>query len=83
MLRRCAEPEVVHVIKPFRLVDAESYERVYWRRDERALEPGYYVVSWPRRAELGRFDERAAFRGPFPARRAALEALERSLTASR
>jgi hypothetical protein len=77
MKRNHAEPEIVHVIKPFRLVDSESYERAYWRPDDRPLDPGYYVVTWPRRAEPGRFDERASFRGPFPARSAALAALGR------
>lgn len=66
--------EVVHVIKPFRLIDAESYEKVYWRRDGVALAEGYYVVSWktPNRRRL--FNEDAAFRGPFRTRVDALAA---------
>ena len=78
MVLHRVEPEIVHVIKPFRLVDSESYERVYWRPDDRPLELGYYVVSWPRRAEPGRFDERAAFRGPYRERSAALASLQRN-----
>jgi len=68
--------EVVHVIKPFRLIDAESYEHVYWRRDGVALAPGYYVVSWPRRTRDHRFNENAAFRGPFRERAQARAQLE-------
>ena len=68
--------EVVHVIREFRLVDAESYERVYWRRDGVPLARGYYVVSWPARAKTRMFNEEARFRGPFRNRREAQLRLE-------
>ena len=71
------ELELVHVIKPFRLVDSESYERVYWRRDGVALAPGYYVVSWPFGVAKRMFNEDAIFRGPFRDRADALDGLER------
>lgn len=70
--------ELVHVIKPFRLVDAESYERVYWRRDGVALASGYYVVRWPSRVANGVFNEDAIFRGPFRERADALDNLARN-----
>jgi hypothetical protein len=76
------ELELVHVIKPFRLVDAESYERVYWRSDGTALANGYYVVSWSPRVRHRTFDESAVFQGPFRDRGRALLTLER-LRASR
>jgi hypothetical protein len=69
--------ELVHVIKPFRLVDAESYERLYWRRDGVALASGYYVVRWPSRVAKRAFNEDAIFRGPFRERAEALGNLER------
>ena len=69
--------ELVHVIKPFRLVDSESYERVYWRRDGVALAPGYYVVRWRSRVAKRAFNEDAIFRGPFRERAEALGILER------
>jgi hypothetical protein len=71
------EIEVVHVIKPFRLVDSESYERVYWRRDGVALAPGYYVVRWSHAATVHRFDEDTSFSGPYMQRSAAYAAAER------
>ncbi len=76
MERSYEDFEVVHVIKPFRLVDADSYERAYWRRDGVALALGYYVTHW---LEPGahRFDEETLFNGPYPDRRAAQDALER------
>lgn len=69
--------ELVHVIKAFRLVDSESYERVYWRRDGAALAPGYYVVNWSSRVAKRAFDEDAIFCGPFRERADALDNLER------
>lgn len=69
--------EVVRVIKPFRLVDAESYERAYWRRDGVALPMGYYVARWPQETAVRRFDEDTLFSGPYRGRAAALDAAER------
>ncbi len=68
------ELELVRVIKPFRLVDAESYEHTYWRRDGVPLANGYYVVSWPVGDCAGRYDEGAEFRGPYRDRKAAEDA---------
>lgn len=68
--------EVVQVIGDCRLVDSESYERVYWRRDGLPLAHGYYVVSWPASASPKRFNEDASFRGPFPRREEAQAALD-------
>lgn len=66
--------EIVRVIKPFRLIDAESYERAYWRRDGQALAVGFYVVAWPNLARAGVFNEDARFRGPYADRQAAVDA---------
>ena len=68
--------EVVRVISECRLVDEESFEHVYWRRDGKPLAQGYYVVSWPPRARVGRFNEDAVFRGPCRQRTEAFAALE-------
>lgn len=58
--------EVVFVFEEFRLIDAESYQRVYSRRSGHPLVRGYYVVTWP----IGRVDGRmygdeAVFHGPY------------------
>jgi len=71
--------DIIRVIGECRLIDEESFEHVYWRRDGKPLALGYYVVSWPPGAKVGRFNEDAMFRGPYRARseaRAALEELE-------
>ena len=68
--------EVVRVISECRLVDEESFEHVYWRRDGKPLAQGYYIVSWPPGARVGRFNEDAVFRGPYRQRTEALAALE-------
>lgn len=68
--------EVVQVIGDCRLVDSESYERVYWRRDGLPLARGYYVVSWPQSVSPKRFNEDASFRGPFQRRDDAQAALD-------
>jgi hypothetical protein len=57
--------ELVRVIKPFRLLDPESYERQYRRNDGAALAPGFYVVIWPAGTEPGRYSEQVVFRGPY------------------
>lgn len=72
--------EVVRVIKPSRLVDADSYERVYRRRDGQALAVGYYVVSWPPHMRAGVYNEDAAFRGPYRDRETARDALRQFQT---
>jgi len=55
--------EIVRVISECRLIDEESFEHVYWRRDGRPLALGCYIVSWPPGARVGRFNEDAVFRG--------------------
>lgn len=65
MEARSADYEVVHVISEFRLLDEESYERVYWRRDGKSLSPGYYIVNWGPGTVRRKFDEAAEFRGPY------------------
>lgn len=67
--------QVVHVIKPCVLVDADYHEQVYWRRDGVPLARGYYVVSWPAGADKRLFNEDAFFRGPFKAREDALSSM--------
>jgi hypothetical protein len=67
---------IVRVIGECRLIDEESFERVYWRRDGKPLALGYYVVSWPPGARVGRFNEDAVFRGPYRLRSEALAALQ-------
>ncbi|MCL4798850.1 MAG: hypothetical protein KJ025_04635 [Burkholderiales bacterium] len=62
--------EVVCVIDGRSLVDSESYQRNY--RARYPLEPGHYLVSWPRGSDDGpRYDESAEFIGPFESRRLA------------
>ncbi len=65
MEARTVDYEIVHVISEFRLLDEESYERVYWRDNGKSLTPGYYVVTWAPGTIRRKFDERAAFRGPY------------------
>jgi len=60
--------EVVRVISEFRLLDAESCEHTYWRRDGKGLAAGWYFVNWPRGTVARRFNEDALFRGPFKLR---------------
>lgn len=67
--------EIVRILAGFRLFDAESYERTYRRRDGLPLTPGYYVVSWQDDTAIRRFDEKAAFSGPFKDVREARSAL--------
>jgi hypothetical protein len=69
------------VISESRLVDDHSNEHVYWRRDGRPLAPGYYLVSLPAGTARRRFNEDAAFRGPYRQRTDALT--ERATLASR
>ena len=53
--------EIARVIDNFKLIDAESYERRYWRRDDTPLPPGYYVAAWPPHIKIRRFNEYATF----------------------
>lgn len=72
--------EIVSVIRGFRLIDSESYEREYKSCDGRPLTSGYYIVWWPPDIKVKRFDERAIFYGPFPIRQAAEELIQRMRT---
>ncbi|HSO06562.1 MAG TPA: hypothetical protein VLW45_04960 [Pelomicrobium sp.] len=74
MMRRDEEREyfeIIRVISDSRLLDAESYERIYWRADGEPLAQGFYRVSWPPVTISGRYDERAVFIGPYPTSAAA------------
>jgi hypothetical protein len=81
MRTECPRVQVVEVINEYRLLDADRCEWRYWRRDGKPLPAGYYVVKLPDGTARARFNEEAAFRGPFRQRQAALEAL-RQLTES-
>ncbi len=56
--------EVVYVIDERSLVDSESYQHPYRRRDK-PLEPGFYIVIAPDQEETTCYDESAEFIGPF------------------
>ena len=71
------EFQVVRVIGECRLIDEDSFEHVYWRRDGKPLALGYYVVDWPPGARAGRFNEDAVFHGPYHLRSDALAALRK------
>lgn len=69
--------EIVRVISDFRLLDPESLERAYWRRDGKGLAVGWYLVSWPQGISVKRFNEEAMFRGPYRLREEAQVAVQR------
>lgn len=69
--------EVVAVIGDFWLIDAESYQRRYCSNHDRSLVAGYYVVNWPEHIRIRRFNEHAAFYGPFKSRNEAQATLNR------
>ncbi len=68
--------EVVTVTKNFWLFDAECYQRKYITAHGQPLDPGYYVVNWPEHVRVRRFDDHAAFHGPFVYRHEAQAALD-------
>jgi hypothetical protein len=68
--------EIVAVIRDFWLVDAESYQRKYCTSHGQALAPGYYIATWPEQIRVRRFNDHAAFHGPFKSRKEAQEALK-------
>ncbi|MDD1612775.1 MAG: hypothetical protein LUQ57_06485 [Methylococcaceae bacterium] len=68
--------EIVAVIRDFWLVDAESYQRKYYTNHGQPLAPGYYVVNWPENIRARRFNDHAAFHGPFKLRKEAQATLE-------
>ena len=67
--------EIARVIPGFRLIDSESYERRYFRRDGAPLPTGYYVVHWPSGVRIRRFDTEAVFYGAFGSRQDAQRVL--------
>lgn len=69
--------EIARVIHGFKLIDAESYERRYDRREGLPLAPGYYVVNWSEAVVVRRFNEDARFYGPFRLRQEAAAFLDR------
>lgn len=79
MMAQAADPnwEVVRVHRPFRLIDAESYERWYRQDGNRELPKGFYAVTWRGSDGTRRFDENACFVGPFGARAEAEAVAER------
>ena len=68
--------EIVAVMRDFWLVDSESYQRSYCTNHGQPLTPGYYVVDWPEHIRARRFNEHAAFHGPFKLRKEAQATLE-------
>ena len=68
--------EIVAVIRDFWLVDAESYQRRYCTNHGQTFAPGYYVVNWPEHIRTRRFNEQAAFHGPYPLRKEAQAACD-------
>jgi hypothetical protein len=69
------QSEIVRVISECRLVDSQSEEQVYWRRDGCGLAPGYYVVRHDGATPHGAFNEDVEFRGPYSSRKDALKAM--------
>lgn len=67
--------QVVRIVSHCRLLDAQSREQIYWRRDGLGLANGWYGVTWPAGAVPGRFDEAADFHGPYATREEALAAM--------
>lgn len=63
--------EIVKVIPDFWLFDAESYQRSYRTTHGKPLASGFYVVSWPEVIRVRRFNDQAAFHGPFECRQEA------------
>jgi len=74
--RAAGAPELVTVVSHARLVDGESQERVYWRRDGKGLTPGCYVVSWRPGLPRYTFNEEAEFVGPLRTDQEVEEALQ-------
>lgn len=69
--------EVVYVLSDFHLLDANSRQRAYTRRDGVPLAEGHYFVCWPPGSDSSRFDTNAAFHGPFMRLRDAITNMSR------
>ena len=67
--------QVVQVVSHCRLLDAQSREQIYWRSNGLGLAKGWYGVTWPAGAVIGRFNEIACFHGPYPTRAEASSAM--------
>jgi hypothetical protein len=68
--------EIVDVISDLWLVDARLVQLGYCTKHSQPLAPGYYVVNWPENIMERRFDERAAYHGPFKSGMEAESALD-------
>lgn len=68
--------KIVCVVTETTLIDSDSTEHVYWRRDGKPLAPGHYVVSWPPGTSDRRFKEDAVFRGPYRGHAEAVASLQ-------
>lgn len=68
--------EIIAVLRDFWLIDSESYQRRYCTSYGKPLGAGYYVVNWPEHIRKRRFNEHAAFHGPFNSRKEAEMAYE-------
>lgn len=78
------EPEVVWVYDEFRLIDAESYQRAYSRKNGQPLVAGYYIVAWPEEvAGQPIFGDEAVFHGPYRFKKKAEADLDALRTAIR
>lgn len=67
--------QIVRVISECRLLDTQSTEHVYWRRDGLGLAQGYYVTRRGRSEKGHVFNEDAEFRGPYRSREDAWAAM--------
>ena len=72
------DPEIVMVVSHCRLIDSQSEERIYWRRNGQGLAAGFYVVTWPAGSTRPSFNEDAVFQGPFRSLVDAQSALDRA-----
>lgn len=63
--------EVVWVYERFKLLDPESYQRTYTRKNGRPLAKGFYIVSWPRGKSDRFYGDEAVFHGPYSVRKVA------------
>jgi hypothetical protein len=72
--------EVVWVYEQFRLIDAESYQRIYSRKNAKPLAKGFYIVSWPKGRGEQIFGDEAVFHGPYLRRKDAETSAEMFLT---
>ncbi len=60
--------EIVNIINADRLLNAESYECPYVTMNHQSLNPGHYLVLWPRFVDKVKYDETAWYFGPFTSR---------------